>query len=105
MSIKIDQGDTGGLYPTGPGRNKASQGSQQNDSNNKLISLENRGTQDNIRLTSDAQRAAATEQALANMPATDENRIASIRAAIQNGQYSINAEQIADKILLLERDL
>lgn len=105
MAIKIDQSDTSGLYPAGGSRTNASQDIKDNGNSNKLVHLENKINQDSIRLTNDGQRAAATEQALPNTPVTDESRIESIRAAIQSRQYSIDAQQIADKILLLEKDL
>ena len=105
MGIKIDQTDTGVLHPNGANRNNGNQNIKDLKSDQKLVELKNETGNDVVRLTGDAQRAAATEKSINNTPVVDEGRIESIRSAIESGQYSIDAQKVADKILLLEREL
>jgi len=58
-----------------------------------------------VRITGQARQLAALEQALRNIPAADEARVAEIRAAIEEGRYEVVPERIAEKLIALERDL
>jgi negative regulator of flagellin synthesis FlgM len=58
-----------------------------------------------VHITSQARQLAALEQALNEVPEVNEARVAAIRLAIEQGQYEVNAERIADKLLRTEREL
>ena len=58
-----------------------------------------------VRITGQARQLAALEQALSDLPAVNETRVAAIRLAIEQGQYEVNPERIADKLLRTEREL
>jgi negative regulator of flagellin synthesis FlgM len=58
-----------------------------------------------VAITGTARQLAELEQALASQPAVDEARVASIRAAIEQGSYTVSPDRIADQLLLLERAL
>jgi negative regulator of flagellin synthesis FlgM len=58
-----------------------------------------------VRITGQARQLAALEQALNEVPAVNEARVAAIRLAIEQGQYEVNPERIADKLLRTEREL
>ncbi len=58
-----------------------------------------------VHITSQARQLAALEHALNDVPAVNEARVAEIRLAIEQGQYEVNAERIADKLLRTEREL
>jgi negative regulator of flagellin synthesis FlgM len=58
-----------------------------------------------VRITDQARQLAALEQALHDVPATNEARVAAIRLAIEQGQYEVSPERIADKLLRMEREL
>lgn len=105
MAIKIDQSNTDGLQPSKADRNGSSQNTNEASGSRPSANPTGKGDADSVRLTGDAQRAATVEKAIANTPSIDEGRIEAVRSAIQNGQYSIDAQRVADKILLLERDL
>ena len=62
------------------------------------------GTAD-VHITGTAARLAALEQALLDLPAIDEARVAEIRFAIEEGRYTVNPDRIADQLLQLEQAL
>lgn len=58
-----------------------------------------------VRITDQARQLAALEQALSDLPAVNETRVAAIRLAIEQGQYEVSPDRIADKLLRMEREL
>jgi negative regulator of flagellin synthesis FlgM len=58
-----------------------------------------------VKLTESAVQLAALEKALAQVPDVDLKRVEEVRAAIQSGEYKIDAQQIATKLMQLERAL
>ena len=58
---------------------------------------------DNVELTNDAKLLERLDKALASAPDIDETRIAEIKAAIENGDYEIDADAIANAMLRFER--
>jgi negative regulator of flagellin synthesis FlgM len=58
-----------------------------------------------VRLTDSAVQLAALEKALAQVPDVDLKRVEEVRTAIQSGEYKIDAQQIAAKLMQLERAL
>lgn len=59
----------------------------------------------NVHITGKASQLAALEQALLEMPAVDEARVAAVREAIEQGRYQISPEKIANQLLALESAL
>ena len=60
-------------------------------------------TSDTVELTSGAQLLERLEKSLAGLPDVDSARVAEVKAAIENGEYRIDADAIADAIIRLER--
>ena len=58
-----------------------------------------------VRLTDSAVQLAALEKALAQVPDVDLKRVEEVRTAIQSGEYKIDSQQIAAKLMQLERAL
>ena len=58
-----------------------------------------------VKLTDSAVQLAALEQALAQVPDVDMKRVGEVRAKIQSGEYKIDAQRIAAKLMELERAL
>ncbi|MCR8921405.1 flagellar biosynthesis anti-sigma factor FlgM [Dasania sp. GY-MA-18] len=54
---------------------------------------------DQVNLSNQAQTLKSLESKLADLPEVDEERVATIKAAIANGEYSINNDKIAEKLL------
>lgn len=62
-------------------------------------------TSDTVELTSSAKLLERLEKTLASLPAVDSNRVAEVKAAIENGDYEIDADAIADAMIRFERSL
>ncbi len=62
-------------------------------------------TEDTVALTNRAQLLERLEKSLETLPAVDSQRVAEIRTAIENGDYEIDAQAIADAMLRFERTL
>lgn len=60
---------------------------------------------DSVRLTDSARQLQKLADAIANVPVTDEARVAAIKEAVAQNVYKINAERIADKLLQSDREL
>ncbi len=59
----------------------------------------------NVQLTGAARSLAALEQSLFAMPAVDEKRVAEVKRRLESGEYRVDPQRIADKLLNLESDL
>ena len=61
---------------------------------------------DTKRLTAETYRLLERlEKSLADLPAVDATRVAEVKAAIENGDYEIDADAIADAMIRFERSL
>ncbi|MFM1887000.1 MAG: Anti-sigma-28 factor, FlgM [Pseudomonadota bacterium] len=58
-----------------------------------------------VQITGAARTMAALEQSLKEQPSVDERRVASVRKAVEEGSYTVDAGRIADSLLRMERDL
>ena len=63
------------------------------------------GSGDSVTLTDGAVRLQKLARAVADAPATDASRVASVKDSVARGEYRINPERVADKILQAEREL
>lgn len=78
----------------------------------KTIPSDTTGTQpatakqaDQVSLTGESQLLRQIEQALESAPVMDQQKIAAVRLALEQGSFRADANQIADRLLGLERDL
>ena len=60
---------------------------------------------DSLRLTGEAAGLQALERELAAPAGIDLARVAAIRAALEDGSYRIDPQEIANRLLALEREL
>jgi len=60
---------------------------------------------DTVNLTSSAKLLERLDKTLAALPAVDLERVAEIKTAIENGDYEIDADAIADAIIRIDRSL
>jgi negative regulator of flagellin synthesis FlgM len=63
------------------------------------------GPATDVQLTGAARSLAAVEQSLIALPAVDEARVAAVKRRLDDGEYRIDAQRVADKLLHLESDL
>jgi negative regulator of flagellin synthesis FlgM len=57
---------------------------------------------DRVTLTNAASRLQNIEQQLSNASSIDSARVAEVQSAISNGDYNVDADRIADKMLAFE---
>ncbi len=74
-------------------RNEATQSSQADDSS---------AVGDRVTLTNAASRLQSIEQQLNSASSVDSDRVAEVQSAISNGDYTVDADRIADKMLDFE---
>lgn len=60
---------------------------------------------DSVSITDSARRLSALAQAVHDSPEVDTERVAELQQAIGNGQYTINPDRVADRLLQMEQDL
>ncbi len=68
-------------------------------------SSSNSPAQDSVHITSSARLLASLSEAVKNAPDVNGNRVAAVQQAISAGQYRVNPERIANRLLQLEQDL
>jgi negative regulator of flagellin synthesis FlgM len=62
-------------------------------------------TGDQVSLTSSARLLQKVEAALRETPSVDAVRVEALKQAIESGEYQVDAETLADRLLKLDRDL
>ncbi len=62
-------------------------------------------TTDTVNLTSSAKLLERLDKTLESLPAIDAERVAEIKSAIENGDYEIDSDAIADAMTRLDRSL
>lgn len=60
---------------------------------------------DTLQLSPEAQALQKLEEQVSTLPDVNNERVAQLREAIDQGGYQVNAERIADRMLSLEEDL
>ncbi|WP_094706935.1 flagellar biosynthesis anti-sigma factor FlgM [Hahella sp. CCB-MM4] len=57
-----------------------------------------------VQLSSEAQGIRKVEQELAKLPDVDNERVAKIKQALEDGSYNINPRSVAEKLLGLDQE-
>ena len=60
---------------------------------------------DTISLTETATSLQKLQSTLADLPVVDGDRVESIRQAVASGEYEVNPEAVADKLISFEADI
>jgi len=60
---------------------------------------------DTVELTSSAKLLAKLDKTLEAIPDVDASRVAEVRQQIENGEYQIDADKIAEAMVRLDREL
>lgn len=102
MSDKIG-GVDGSSSSTAIGAGRAVQRSQDAATGNAQSSGGSGG--ESVQITGAARQLAGLEQAIRDLPAVNEARVAQISSSIEQGTYSVNSRQIADQLIQMEKVL
>jgi negative regulator of flagellin synthesis FlgM len=100
--MKIDGSDG---RTAGPGAKPTSAGRANSGRSAEEAPAGPRKADDQVRLTQDGIQAAAIADRIATLPTIDSARVEAVSAAIARGEYRIDADRIAERILALEKDL
>lgn len=76
---------------------KSQNEAKENSQNENSVSADDRVT-----LTNTASRLKDIEQKLNNASSVDDAHVAEVQSAISNGEYTVDANRIADKMLAFE---
>ncbi len=60
--------------------------------------------QDKVSLTDMASRMKSLEQKLAQLPEVDQSRVDRVRDSLSRGEYRVDADRVADKMMDFEAD-
>ncbi len=60
---------------------------------------------DQVSLTGSGQLMVRLEKILSDLPTVDRERVETIKRAIADGTYSVNAEKVAAEVIRMEMDL
>ncbi len=82
--------------------NQSSSVKSRNEAKQENQSATPSSTGDRITLTNTASRLQNIEQQLNNASSIDSARVAEVQSAISNGDYNVDADRIADKMLAFE---
>lgn len=83
-----------GSYPTISGPDRASRGAAPSTSARPAPA-----TDETVSLTEDAALLRALDEQIATTPAVNKARVEEVRTALANGEYRVDAERIAQKLL------
>ena len=62
-------------------------------------------SESDVHLTGASRTLAAIEQSLKDLPAVDELRVSMVRQRLNSGDYRIDPQRVADRLLSIEREL
>jgi len=61
--------------------------------------------QDAVVLTDQAQQLGRVQQQLSNTPTTNQAKVEALKAAIDKGEYKVDSQRVAKKMVSMESDL
>jgi negative regulator of flagellin synthesis FlgM len=63
------------------------------------------GNSEDVQITGPARQLANLEQALKDVPAVNDARVAQVSNSIEQGTYSVNSRHVADQLIQMEKAL
>jgi negative regulator of flagellin synthesis FlgM len=89
----------------GTRRAEASKAARGESSERSTSETATSGTGDTVNITRSGLLMSQLEDVVRNAPAIDAERVASIKSSIAAGEYKVDDQKVADKLLRYERDL
>ena len=99
MPIDFRQINTG---QTEAGTKRAEKTSSETVVDEKSGSVNVSAQQDSVELSNKAQLVQSLISDLSSQPEVDQSRVEQVRSSIASGEFSVSADQVANKILALE---
>ena len=104
MSSKIG-GVDGSSSTAAIGAGRAVQRPQDAATGGAQSSDDSGGNSESVQITGAARQLANLEQAVRDLPAVNDSKVAQISSAIEQGTYTVNAKHIADQLVQMEKEL
>lgn len=101
MAIEINSSNQGAQALANSVAGKGN-GPSRNETNSVATEAGRKPGSDSVSLTGTAQQLRGIEQSLASQPVVDAQRVAATRQAIENGSYEIDPNRIASKMISME---
>ena len=105
MSIKINELNNSQVQRNGDGNRLQDPASRNQGPASKDDPSRAPAAGDRVTLTQTAQQMQEMEAAVRRAPEVDSDRVQAIKTAIANGEYTIDANRIAEKLMRIEDDL
>ncbi len=102
INIKRSSSKTG---PISTGKSTSGQKSTKANTASSNSGSSKTSSSDSLELTGEGTQLQQIEQSLSDIPIVDSKRVESVSQSIESGQYTIDNEKIADRIIENERDL
>jgi len=83
----------------------ANEGRRRDDSAVTDSNVGARTAVDNVELTGTAKKLQQAEKLIADTGDVNEQKVAEVKLAIQNGSYRVDSEQVANKLLAMDEAL
>ena len=64
-----------------------------------------KGNSQNVQITGTARQLSDLDQKVRSLPDVNEEKVAALRSAIEQGTYQVRPQHIADQLMSLERSL
>jgi negative regulator of flagellin synthesis FlgM len=105
MTEKINGQGFRPVDATGTRRAETSKAARDESSARSASEAGTSGTGDTVNITRSGLLMSQLEDIVRNTPAVDAERVASIKSSIAAGQYKVDDQNVADKLLRHERNL
>jgi len=106
MTIDIDTLNPANLY--GGNTKQTDQPAKAQQAQGSVAATPNQGqgaSNDTLEISQNAQQIQQLQQEIANLPEVDNQKVAEIKQALEDGSYKIDANTIAEKLLQVEESL
>ena len=104
MSSKIGGVSGNGQAPA-IGAGRAMQRPQDAATGGAQNSADTGGNTENVQITGTARQLVNLEQAVRDLPAVNDSKVAQISSAIAQGTYTVNSRHIADQLVQMDKEL
>ncbi|MGM0633659.1 MAG: flagellar biosynthesis anti-sigma factor FlgM [Pseudomonadota bacterium] len=95
----------GNATPSDPRSSGAQSGGNRTDNNGPDNRPAGNSSADTVNISTSAGDLQAMEARLAELPEVDRGRVTELRSQIASGEYQIDSQQVADRLLAFESDL
>ncbi len=105
MSVDLNGISQGQVNIQRPTADKAGNAGDKHAAADQTASQSVQARGESVNLSSQARNLKQLEQKLGDFPEMDDDRIAEIRSALENGTYKVDAQKLAQKMLDMDKSI